>query len=50
MAQLNTVSRQLNTQLGMHRILFLPDIRAAGYPANPAEYLDSQLCFWSNMK
>jgi hypothetical protein len=21
--------------LGMHRILFLPDIRPAGYPANP---------------
>jgi hypothetical protein len=21
-------------QLGMHRILFLPDIRPAGYPAN----------------
>jgi hypothetical protein len=23
------------TVLGMHRILFLPDIRPAGYPANP---------------
>jgi hypothetical protein len=22
-------------KLGMHRILFLPDIRPAGYPANP---------------
>jgi hypothetical protein len=22
-------------ELGMHRILFLPDIRPAGYPANP---------------
>jgi hypothetical protein len=24
-----------HSSLGMHRILFLPDIRPAGYPANP---------------
>jgi hypothetical protein len=40
--------------LGMHRILFLPDIRRAGYPANPkagylAGYLVLQLYFLSNI-
>jgi hypothetical protein len=33
---------------GMHRILFLPDIWPAGYPANPkATWLDK---FYSNIK
>jgi hypothetical protein len=27
--------RRSMLEIGMHRILFLPDIRPAGYPANP---------------
>jgi hypothetical protein len=29
------LKKLMNKKLGMHRILFLPDIWPAGYPANP---------------
>jgi hypothetical protein len=33
--EMRKVPRSQSSKIGMHRTLFLPDIRPAGYPANP---------------